>query len=204
MVKKSAKLRVKRRGNKRERTRAALIEAATKLIKQNGYERTSLEQVARTAGMTRGAIYGNFKNREDLFLAVVESGWTPIAPPFVPGAPLKKQMRIIGESVVAAIPERRSSAIGALSFQLYALKNKAMRRRLVQGNAEIYRLAAKQLLTYVPARDLPMPAEKFVKIIHALIDGIVALHFLTPELIPDDLIVSGFEALAGTGSKRTR
>lgn len=185
-----------RKGNKRERTRAKLIEVASQLVKENGYERTTLDEVARRAGMTRGAIYGNFKNRDDLILAVVETRWRPIVPPFIPGAPFKQQMRILGEAVVAAIPERRTSAIGALSFQLYALRHEEMRARLVAVNEEIYRWAAQQLVTLIAPEDLPMPPEDFVRVLHALTDGLLFLRFLTPELVPDEVIINAFVALA--------
>jgi hypothetical protein len=34
-----------------------------------------MEDVARRAGMTTGAIYGNFKNRDELFIAMSETDW---------------------------------------------------------------------------------------------------------------------------------
>jgi AcrR family transcriptional regulator len=58
------------KGEKRARTRAALLESARALIREKGYDRTTLEDVARRAGMTSGAIYGNFKNRDELFIAL--------------------------------------------------------------------------------------------------------------------------------------
>jgi AcrR family transcriptional regulator len=173
-----------------------LIEAAAQLIGEKGFDRTSLEEVAAKAGMTRGAIYGNFEDREDLFLAVVESRWKPIVPHLKPGATLKEQMRILGKAVVAALPARRSAAIGAVSFHLYVLTHPEMRTRLVQENARIYRRAAKELLGYVKSSELPMPAEKFVRVIHALTDGLFFTHFLNPELITGDVILAAFEALA--------
>src|SRR5262245_13936892 len=84
-----------RKGGKRERTRARLIEAAAQVIGEKGYERATLEEVAARAGMTRGAIYGNFKNREELFLAVVAARWQPIIPSWQPGAPLKEQLHVL-------------------------------------------------------------------------------------------------------------
>ena len=36
-----------------------------------------LEDVARRAGLTTGAIYGNFKNRDELFIAMSETYWPP-------------------------------------------------------------------------------------------------------------------------------
>ena len=58
------------KGDKRARTRAQLLEAARQLVREKGYEHTTLEEVARRAGMTSGAIYGNFKNRDQLFIAL--------------------------------------------------------------------------------------------------------------------------------------
>jgi AcrR family transcriptional regulator len=55
------------KGNKRDRTRAKLL-AARSLIREKGYENTTLEDIAERAGMTTGAIYGNFKNRDELFI----------------------------------------------------------------------------------------------------------------------------------------
>ena len=58
------------KGDKRDRTRATLLEAARAIVREKGYARTTLEAVARRAGMTTGAIYGNFKNRDELFIAL--------------------------------------------------------------------------------------------------------------------------------------
>ena len=53
------------------RTRAALLEAAARGLSRNGYGKLVLEQVAREAGYTRGALYHQFKDKEDLALAVI-------------------------------------------------------------------------------------------------------------------------------------
>jgi hypothetical protein len=95
------------------------------------------------------------------------------------------------------VPERRANAVAALSFQLYALTNEAMRLRMVEVDEACYRWASEKLLQCVPAEDLPLPPEQFVRVIHALTDGLLVLRFLTPELITDELIVSAFENLAG-------
>ena len=184
------------KGDKRERTRAQLIEAATAVIDEKGFEGTSLEEVARRANMTRGAIYGNFKNRDELFLAVVESRWQPITLPFEPGMPYAERMRLLGEAIIEALPSRRGAAVGAASFNVYALKHEAMRQRLVEANAETYRrmIAASEART--PADDLPIPAENFVPMMHGIIDGLVMLGNLTPELMTPQVIRAAFDMLA--------
>jgi AcrR family transcriptional regulator len=180
---------------KRERTRERLLETAVEVIREKGFYKTTLEEVAKRAGMTRGAIYGNFKNKEELFLAVVETRWRPILP-IKHGATLKEHMRIVGEAVVAAIPARRAQALGAWSFQIYALTHEDMRSRIAQLNAELYRRGGERLQQWFPAEELPMPPEEFVRVLHALTDGLLILRFLQPELITDAVIIGAFEALA--------
>lgn len=55
-----------------EQTRKNIINAALELFHETGYARTTLEQIARKAGVTRGAIYWHFKDKVDLFLGLKE------------------------------------------------------------------------------------------------------------------------------------
>src|SRR3954465_6200681 len=104
--------RSKPKGDKRDRTRAALLEAARALIREKGYERTTMEEVARRAGMTTGAIYGNFKNRDELFIALAQEYWAPIAPKVAPGATFAEAMRALAAATIAAVDERAPAAVG--------------------------------------------------------------------------------------------
>jgi AcrR family transcriptional regulator len=183
-------------GTKRERTRAALIAAAARLVGEKGYHNTSLEDVANLAGMTRGAIYGNFRDRDELFMAVLQARWRPIVPEFQPGASLKEQMRILARAVIAAAPARQQVVIRALEFQLYALTHPKMRAELAKHSAQAYRQAEAWLLKFIPAEQLPMPAWRFVRVLHALMNGLLFERFQTPGEISDEVIISGFEALA--------
>jgi AcrR family transcriptional regulator len=54
------------------RSRSALLESAARGLSRYGYGNLVLEQVAREAGYTRGALYHQFKDKEDLALAVIE------------------------------------------------------------------------------------------------------------------------------------
>ena len=196
MAKSSKKPARRPKGNKRERTRAQLIEAAASVIGEKGWDRTSLDEVARRAGMTRGAIYGNFADREELFLAVVQTRWKPVMPPYTPGTTYKQHMRTVGKAVAAVGPARRAQALGALSFMLYALTHEEMRLQVVKLNSEIYRRMAEGTARVFPRADLPMEPERLIPVLHALADGLTFLRFLTTELITDDVIVAAFDALA--------
>lgn len=53
------------------RSRAALLESAARGLSRYGYGNLVLEQVAKEAGYTRGALYHQFKDKQDLTLAVL-------------------------------------------------------------------------------------------------------------------------------------
>ncbi len=57
---------------RRTRSRGALLESAARGLSRYGYSNLVLEEVARKAGYTRGALYHQFKDKEDLALAVIE------------------------------------------------------------------------------------------------------------------------------------
>jgi|SRR5579871_1432023 len=63
--------------NKHERrtmeTRKLLLEAAERIFIRDGYEKAELGEIASEAGRTKGAIYGQFKSKEEVFLALVET-----------------------------------------------------------------------------------------------------------------------------------
>ena len=57
---------------RRARSRSALLESAARGLSRYGYGHLRLEEVARDAGYTRGALYHQFKDKTDLALAVLE------------------------------------------------------------------------------------------------------------------------------------
>lgn len=80
-----------RRGSRRPtqaersaRSRGALLESAARGLSRHGYGKLVLEEVARDAGYTRGALYHQFRDKEDLALAVVEwvddTWWREVGP----------------------------------------------------------------------------------------------------------------------------
>ena len=55
-----------------ELTRRKILEVALDVFAEKGYSRTSLREIARRAGFTRGAVYWHFKNKADVFMALAE------------------------------------------------------------------------------------------------------------------------------------
>jgi AcrR family transcriptional regulator len=184
------------KGNKRQRTRIQLLEAARSLIREQGHERTTLEDIAERAGMTTGAIYGNFKNRDDLFIALGQTYWTPIKPIVKEGASFAEMMEAMAKATIAAIPERAAVAVGRLNGLAYTLSNEEMRARVSSVTADSYALGEQWLKKVVRKEELPMPAGQLVRVLHALIEGLVFQRLLTPELFSDRVIRAAFLALA--------
>ena len=184
------------KGDKRVRTRAKLLEAARALIREKGHEHTTLEEIAERAGMTTGAIYGNFKNRDDLFIALGQTYWAPIKPKVNPGASLVEIMRAMADATIAAIPDRSAAAVGRLTGLAYTLENEEMREQVLKVTADSYAFGEQWLSTVTRKEELPMPAGQFVRVLHALIEGLVLQRVLTPELISDKVIRAAFASLA--------
>lgn len=57
---------------KSEATRVALLEAAEAIFARDGYERAQIDEIAKQSGRTRGAVYSQYKTKEQLFFALQE------------------------------------------------------------------------------------------------------------------------------------
>jgi AcrR family transcriptional regulator len=69
-----------------EATRRQLITAARRLFGARGYAAVGTEEIVRTAGVTRGALYHQFRDKADLFAAVAEEVEAEIAEQIATGA----------------------------------------------------------------------------------------------------------------------
>ena len=82
------------------RSRSALLESAARGLSRYGYGNLVLEEVAREAGYTRGALYHQFKDKEDLALAVIDwvnENWMREV-----GAPAKQEPDPVAELIALA------------------------------------------------------------------------------------------------------
>lgn len=64
---------------KSEATRQCIIEQAATIFNMHGYAGTSMSRLTGAIGMTKGAIYGNFKNKDEIALAAFEFNIQKIA-----------------------------------------------------------------------------------------------------------------------------
>lgn len=186
------------KGDKRARTRAKLIQVAAQLVEEKGYEQATLQEVARRAGMSNGAVYGNFRNREDLFAAIGPTYWPQVRPHVSPGASVAEIMRAIATALIDVMPARAKVGPGRLRGLAYLLGSEALRARGVEIAAGRYAAAVRWWRERFPDETkLPMPADDLVRVISALTEGLTFQRLATPEMITDRVIYAAFAALAG-------
>ena len=184
------------KGDKRARTRARLVEVTRALVEEKGYAHTTLQEVARRAGMSNGAVYGNFKNRDDLFAALGPTYWPRVRVRAKAGMSFAEIMRAMAAATISALEERRRVGAGRLTGLAYTLTNEGLQARAQEAAAERYAAAAEWWRSIIAENQLPMPPELLVRVLNALIEGLTIQWLLTPELISDDVIHAAFAALA--------
>ena len=59
-----------------EKTKQMILDAGFRIFAEQGYYHTSIEDIAKAAHVTRGAVYWHFKNKEDFILAMADSIYT--------------------------------------------------------------------------------------------------------------------------------
>ena len=186
----------KPKGDKRDRTRA-LLEAARALIREKGYERTTLEEVASRAGMTTARSTGTSRIATSCSSRSVRrlgAGEAAIKP----GATFAEAMRPAKATLAASTnaPCRRRTTHGLA----YTLKNSELRARVHDITKSSYEFGA-EWLDLFERSELPMPPKQLVRVIHALIEGLVMQRILTPDLCPDEVFYAAFGALAKVNSR---
>ena len=67
----------------RNKSKAAIIEAALELFANNGFHNTSITQIAKKAGVSKGLMYNYFKGKNDLLEAVIMSAYEENAEQFI-------------------------------------------------------------------------------------------------------------------------
>ncbi len=56
------------------KTKNLIFESAIKIFSESGYRGSTMDDIARNAGLAKGTLYYNFKNKEEIFNFIVEEG----------------------------------------------------------------------------------------------------------------------------------
>jgi AcrR family transcriptional regulator len=116
-----------------QETQARLLNAAEEVFVRDGYEAAQLDEIASSAGRSKGAVYTHFKSKEDLFLALFEHRTRSYIDRFVLSL---EKCRNRQESLAAfrefyvGLASDRTWPILTLEFKLFALRHPESKQRL--------------------------------------------------------------------------
>lgn len=173
-------------------TRTALLDAAETLFQAHGVSRTSLQDIAGAAGTTRGAIYWHFKDKADLFNAMMERATLPMERGFPdPDAPieqlldplqaLRDGMRHVLQLI--ATDERLRRVFEVVSLQVeYHAEMAAVRERHLRVRQH-YLALTEQMMAVAADRAglrLPVPLASAALGLHMIMDGLKRNWLLDP------------------------
>lgn len=201
------KTRPSLREEQKELTRRRLVDAAEAVFARGGYHGSSVEEIAREAGATTGALYSNFAGKEELFLALFEERIAADLDDYeeivVAGSTLEEQARGAGNHWMRILRERPNYFPLLIEFWSYAIREPQLRDRLGGRFAALRAGSARVALGAAEHRGVPADAEKLGLFINALGNGFALEKLVDPDAIPDELfgellafVFRAFEALA--------
>jgi AcrR family transcriptional regulator len=178
------------REERKLQTRAAIVDAAAELFATEGIEGTSLDRIAGTIGLTKGAVYSSFASKEELIEAVADtrSVLIDVEPLFRTDLPLREGLRSIAQEYLRLRP-RLTREIVCLDLELflYAERHPGWGRAELRAVRKARAQEARRLQEAADERGepLPMPAEDFFPALEALLVGIAREQFRDPRALSD-------------------
>ena len=185
-------------------TRHRILDAAELLFQKHGVSRTTLQHIAQAAEVTRGAIYWHFKDKADLFNAMMERATLPLEESLCNTTPRREDedpVSFIRDRMVDALRITASHPQTRRVFEIathkveYVDELLAVRDRHLQGRNECLAEVERELKD-AARRGLvrsKVPARSAALGLHALIDGLIQNWMLDPEAF--DLVRVGKQVL---------
>jgi len=180
------------RAQRRQQTRARLLDAAGKVFARRGFHATTVDEVADAAGYTKGAVYSNFATKEELFLALLDQRvaaqlqQVQALYAIESSEQLRAAMRGRTEQEFAAA---RDFGVLMVEFSLYAMRHPAAQAELAKRYRQLRgRLA--ELITRRYARHQaapPMPPEHLAALVLATDAGLFLQYSAEPGALPWEL-----------------
>jgi len=186
--------RPSRREERKQETRAELIAAAGRVFAQYGFHGASIEQIAREAGYSTGAIYWHFRGKDDLFLAVYEAYATTRVAEVSQihersSGPLPQRARTYADHWMARLASDPTIVVMSLEFLVHAWRNPPLRSAFADRIAAV-RLALGRFLEEEAEAsnvEFSLPPQELATVLRELGVGLGLAKLADPDTIPDRL-----------------
>jgi AcrR family transcriptional regulator len=125
---------------RRPRTVTALLDAALELFAEHGYGATSIPEICARAGLTKGAFYSNFSNKDALFLALLDRSWERRAAAVrgaLPGGDLGAPSSDGGGAGAGSVELDRQWTLVSTEFSLHAIRHADVAALLVEHEGRV-------------------------------------------------------------------
>lgn len=191
-------------------TQQLLLQAAEDVFARDGFEKAELGEIAKRAGRTKGSIYAHFKNKEDLFLAIVQHRTTQYSEEVRErlGHTIgSKQKRRVFREFFSEIIGDKQYWILSLEFKLYAIRNPRSKKKLQHLYREWYPPDEQhytELIGAAPNPSLKLPSRAAAGItIGTLLSAVAVEKEFAPDIFDEEMVeklVSRiFDSLMGPG-----
>ena len=129
------------------RTRQALIDAAARAFRRDGFHRASVEAIAAEAGFTRGAFYANFDGKESLFLEMMDQEMRSRFELFTSDL----SPRGFATTYLRKVDEDPEWTLALLEFTIHAARTPTLRDQLIERNQRLLASVVEAGRAYYPA-----------------------------------------------------
>lgn len=174
-----------------QETRNHIIDAAIKRFSEFGVSKTSLADIAATAGVTRGAIYWHFKNKTDLLneiWAQSESGMADLELEYqskYPSDPLSVMRAMLGYVLDATASNPRRRALMEIIYHKCEFVGEMTTLQLMQQNLylECYEKIEEVLQQCITAKQLPenLDTRRAAVVMRGYVSGIMENWLFMPD-----------------------
>jgi AcrR family transcriptional regulator len=185
--------------------RTRILDAAMLVFRRHGFRRSSIEQAAEAAGLTRQALYHHFKSKEALFRAVIERlHESALAAEIEAGGAAEKAGGSLADILVASVAAKLGQLAASLDgsphveelFSEHLLQARDLYQKYATAYAEqlaatITRVCRKQSLTL----NAGMTARELARCVEMAVNGTKSAY---PALQPADAFLRDLEIMLRT------
>lgn len=180
----------------REEVRRRLLDAAAEVLVTHGYGAASVEVITEAAGLSRGALYSNFADKDDLYLDLLDeierNQIAELAAIFEEHQDLGRFLERLAARGRAGVHDSRSHVILHTELWLLAMRNPEVRERL----ATIHRRGIEAIATLVRDADIDLSPDEIAATVAAVSDGLLMQRLLDPDSVREGLHVDVLRTLA--------